>query len=92
MTLRENTEGKRRSSGLQEILQFFFVYYETIKRELNNRLTYECRCDERLKAKAKRSTRLAYTGLRRGELAMFLVALTKSLIYYLSKMLFSIFF
>jgi hypothetical protein len=44
-----------------------FVYYETIKRELNNkRLIYECRCDERLKAKAERSTRLAYTVLRGG--------------------------
>jgi hypothetical protein len=28
------------------------------------RLIYECRCDERLKAKAEGSTRLAYTGLR----------------------------
>ena len=28
-----------------------FVYYETIKRELNRRLIYECRCDERLKSK-----------------------------------------
>ncbi len=27
---------------------------------------YECRCDERLKAKAERSTRLAYTVLRGG--------------------------
>ena len=27
---------------------------------------YECRCDERLQAKAERSTRLAYTGLRGG--------------------------
>ena len=26
---------------------------------------YECRCDERLKAKAEGSTRLAYTGLHR---------------------------
>ncbi len=26
-----------------------FVYYETRKRELHERLTYECRCDERLK-------------------------------------------
>ncbi len=33
-----------------------------IKRELNKRkLTYECRCDERLKARIKRSTRLSYT-------------------------------
>ena len=37
------------------------VYYETIKRELNKRLIYECRCDEKLKAKAERSTRLADT-------------------------------
>jgi hypothetical protein len=25
-----------------------FVYYETINRELQKRLIYECRCDERL--------------------------------------------
>jgi hypothetical protein len=42
------------------------VYYETIKRELNTRLIYECRCDEKLKAKAEGSRRLAYTGLRGG--------------------------
>jgi hypothetical protein len=29
------------------------VYYYVIKRELNRRLIYECRCDERLKAKAE---------------------------------------
>jgi hypothetical protein len=28
-----------------------FLYYETIKRELNKRLIYECQCDERLKNK-----------------------------------------
>ena len=38
------------------------VYYETIIRELHRRLTYECRCDERLKAKAEGSTCLEYTG------------------------------
>ena len=43
------------------------VYYETIKRELKKRLIHECRCDERLKAKAERSTRLAYTVLRGGQ-------------------------
>jgi hypothetical protein len=43
-----------------------YVYYQAIKRELNRRLLYECRCDERLKAKAERSTRIAYTGLRGG--------------------------
>jgi hypothetical protein len=37
-----------------------------IKRDLNRRLTYECRCDQRLKDKAEGSTRLAYTGLRGG--------------------------
>ncbi len=42
------------------------VYYETIKREVKKRLTYECRCDERLKVKAERSTRLGYTVLRGG--------------------------
>ena len=39
-----------------------FVYYESIKRELNKRLIFECRCDARLKAKAEGSTRLSYTG------------------------------
>jgi hypothetical protein len=42
------------------------VYYETIKRKLNKRLIYECRCDERLKTKPEGSTRLTYTGLRGG--------------------------
>jgi hypothetical protein len=32
------------------------VYYETIKRNLNKRLIYECRCDERLKGKSEGST------------------------------------
>jgi hypothetical protein len=32
-----------------------------IKRELNERLLYECRCDERLNSKPERSTRLSYT-------------------------------
>jgi hypothetical protein len=44
-------------------VSLFCVYYQAIKRELNIRLTYECRCDERLKAKAEGSTRLTYTGL-----------------------------
>ncbi len=34
-----------------------------IKRDLNFRLLYEYRCDERLKTKVERSTRLTYTGL-----------------------------
>ena len=44
-----------------------FVSYETIKRVLNKRLVYECRCDERLKSKDERSTRLTYTVLRGGQ-------------------------
>jgi hypothetical protein len=40
-----------------------FVYYESIKRELQTRPIYECRCDERLKTKVEESTRLVYTGL-----------------------------
>ncbi len=34
-----------------------------IKRDLYRRLTYECRCDERLNSKAEGFTRLGYTGL-----------------------------
>ena len=39
------------------------VYYESMKRELQTRPIYECRCDERLKTKSEESTRIAYTGL-----------------------------
>ena len=39
------------------------VYYESIKRELQTRPIYECRCDERLKTKDEESTYLASTGL-----------------------------
>jgi hypothetical protein len=38
-----------------------FTSYEEIKRELKRILTYECRCDERLKVKAEGSIRLTYT-------------------------------
>ena len=41
----------------------WFVYYESIKRELKRRLIYEYRCDERLKTKSEESTRLGDTGL-----------------------------
>ena len=34
-----------------------------MKRELKTRPIYECRCDERLKAKTEGSTRLPYTKL-----------------------------
>jgi hypothetical protein len=36
----------------------YYVYYEKIKRELSTRLIYECRCDERLKA---RDPHVSYT-------------------------------
>jgi hypothetical protein len=39
------------------------VYYESINRELKRRPIYECWCDERLKTKVEKSTRLGYTGL-----------------------------
>ncbi len=42
------------------------VYYESIKRELQIRPIYECRCDERLKTKVEEFTLLKYTGLDGG--------------------------
>ena len=45
------------------MLSLKFVYYESINRELQRRLIYEYRCDERLQTKTKEFTRLAYTGL-----------------------------
>jgi hypothetical protein len=45
---------------------FFFVSFETIKWEINTRLIYECRCDEKLKVKTEGSRRLTYTGFRVG--------------------------
>ena len=41
----------------------YFVYYESIKRELKIKPICECECNERLKTKAEESTRLTYTGL-----------------------------
>ena len=38
------------------------VYYWSMKWEVNRRLIYECRCDERLKGKTEWSTHLGYTG------------------------------
>ncbi len=47
-----------------------FCFYQTINRELvnqlNSRLIYECRCDERLNSATEGSTHLAYTGLHGG--------------------------
>ena len=68
MTLRENTEEKVRGKGLKAVWDDAnkrIVYYESIKRELNKRLIFECRCDARLKTKDEGSTRLAYTGWKR---------------------------
>ena len=42
------------------------VYYDSMKREVQTRPIYECRCDERLKTKAEDSTHLTYTGLLGG--------------------------
>jgi hypothetical protein len=39
------------------------MIHESRKRELKTRPIYECRCDERLKTKHEKSTRLTYTGL-----------------------------
>ena len=53
----------KRNSVSTESLQWNFVYYESRKRDLKTRPIYECRCDERLKTKSEKSTRLTYTGL-----------------------------
>jgi hypothetical protein len=45
------------------VYDLVLVYYESIKREVKGRPIYECRCDERLKIKTEKSTRLGYTGL-----------------------------
>ena len=42
------------------------VYYEEINREVTIILIYECRCNERLKAKTEGYSRLTYTGFRGG--------------------------
>jgi hypothetical protein len=51
-----------------------FVSYESIKRELKIRPTYDCRCDERLKTKGEDSTRLVYTWVGRVEKIVSLVS------------------
>ena len=45
----------------QQSLFCLFVYYESIKRELNKRLIFDSRCDTRLKTKDEGCKRLAYT-------------------------------
>ncbi len=44
------------SLSLSHVFRSVFVDYETIKRELNKRLTHKCRCYERLKDKDEGST------------------------------------
>jgi hypothetical protein len=51
---------------LSDTLKYIKLSPEDIKRGLNRKRLYECRCDERLRAKAEGSTRLTYTGLRGG--------------------------
>jgi hypothetical protein len=52
-------KSSQRSRLMQETLvNMDVVYYEEMKRELNSILIYECRCNERLRAKAEGSTRL----------------------------------
>ena len=41
------------------------VYYESLKRELNTKPTYEFWCDERLQTKSEEFTRLACTLIKR---------------------------
>ncbi len=48
---------------IHQYLLRFFVYYESIKRDLKIRSIYECRCDERLQTKSKEFARLTYAGL-----------------------------
>jgi hypothetical protein len=55
-------------TGHQQFVVYYsfylqFVCSESRKRELKTRPIYECRCDERLKTKSEKSTRLSYTGL-----------------------------
>jgi hypothetical protein len=42
-------------------LFFFFVYYESLKRDQKTKHIYEFRCDERLQTKVEEFTRLACT-------------------------------
>jgi hypothetical protein len=56
-------EEPRYVSGSPNRGLIFFVFYESIKRELKIKSIYECRCDERLQTKTREVTRLGYTGL-----------------------------
>jgi hypothetical protein len=45
------------------VVRKLVIYYESMKRGLQTRPIYECRCDERPKTKPEESTCLSYTGL-----------------------------
>ena len=52
--------GERGGYDLKSVRLFIlFVYYESIKRELNKRLIFDSRCDARLKGKPEGCTRVA---------------------------------
>ncbi len=60
----ENTVRRKWKSPQLVLYNIFdLFYYESRKRELKRKPLYECRCDERLKSKSEKSTRLSYTGL-----------------------------
>jgi len=61
----EEMEHKKKAvmAGPWGTYNLMVVYYESIKRKLKIKLTYACRCYERLQTKTKEFTRLAYTGL-----------------------------
>jgi hypothetical protein len=54
------------SGGLKKTKVRLFVYYETIKREINTKIIYECRCDGKLKTKTEGSRLFGYTRLSGG--------------------------
>jgi hypothetical protein len=76
MQLQSNFQGHvtwvdHNCSGDSRNSEIVFLYYEEGgQRDLNTRLIYECRCDERLKAKTERSTRLTYTVLCGGQIPL----------------------
>ena len=66
-SIKRELKRRKRVQGLHVSEVMIVVYYETKKWELNKRLIHECRCDERLKAKAERSARLTYVVLCGGQ-------------------------
>jgi hypothetical protein len=58
----DKREIKKRLKYISVVGSKLIVYYESVKRELKMKLIYECRCDERLRTKTNKFTRLSYTG------------------------------